>query len=133
MTHKGGCLCDTVRYEFDELVSPIAMCHCSMCRKASGSAFGVNASVSGFRVTAGREAITEYQSSQAKWRAFCSLCGSPLYARLDTKPEHIRVRLGTLDTPLEEKPQAHIYANSKAHWDAIADDLPQYPGREPGR
>ncbi len=131
--YAGSCLCGAVRYEFSALRSAITMCHCAMCRKASGSAFGVNATVAGFRVTAGQAAISEYQSSSGKWRAFCSRCGSPIYARLETKPEQIRVRLGTLDTALPDKPQGHIYAASKAQWDEIRDALPQYPGREPGR
>ena len=60
-------------------------------------------------------------------------CGSPLYVRLDTKRERFRVRVGRLDMPLSEKPEAHIFATSKAHWYEIADDLPRYPEREPGR
>ena len=43
-------------------------------------------------------------------------------------PFILRIRLGTLDTPLEGviKPQAHIFVASKADWDNICDDLPQF-------
>ena len=43
----------------------------------------------------------------------------------------MRVRLGTLDTPLGQGPQAHIYVDSKADWWEIRDDLPQYPEAPP--
>ncbi len=126
-------MCGVIQYSFAEFVSPVVLCHCSLCRKTSGSAFGVNASVTGFEVAAGRDAITEYASSPGKWRAFCSVCGSPLYSRLDRLPDRVRVRIGTLETPLAMKPQAHIFAGSKADWEEIADHLPQYEEREPGR
>ena len=36
---RGSCLCGGVRFEADEI--PImTSCHCSMCRKAGGGAFG---------------------------------------------------------------------------------------------
>ena len=49
----------------------------------------------------------------------------------DTQPEVMRIRLGTLDTPVTKPPVAHIFAASKAAWDVIHDDLPQYPERPP--
>ena len=57
---------------FNQFVSSITMCHCSICSKAPGSAFNGNASVEGFRITAGKDAIKEYRSAPGKWRAFCS-------------------------------------------------------------
>ena len=44
-------------------------------------------------------------------------------------PETYRLRLGTLDTPLEHKPTMHIFTAYKAEWESIADDLPQYAER----
>jgi hypothetical protein len=43
------------------------------------------------------------------------------------------VRLGTLDTPLKESPiVGHIFVGSKAEWDEITDDLPQFAERPTG-
>lgn len=47
-------------------------------------------------------------------------------ASRDAQPELYRLRIGTLDTPLQQKPSMHIFAASKAEWDCITDDLPQY-------
>jgi hypothetical protein len=35
---RGSCLCGGVRFEVDRAVGPFELCHCSRCRKASGSA-----------------------------------------------------------------------------------------------
>jgi hypothetical protein len=75
--------CGTVRYELLGRPGPLAYCHCSRCRRASGSAFGANVPVRARYLTwlGGRDAIAEYESSPGKFRAFCSRCGSPLYSR----------------------------------------------------
>ena len=131
---EGSCLCGAVRYRIEGDLGPIVCCHCSMCRKAQGTAFAANARVPGarFRIVAGEGALRAYRSSAAKERVFCGTCGSPLFSRRDGSDE-VRVRIGTLDTPLRARPTAHIHVASKADWWEIDDDLPRYPGFEPGR
>ena len=134
----GGCLCGGVLYTYDgELggaAGAVTVCHCVSCRKAQGYAVGVvPASADGFVVTAGAELIREYESSPDKKRAFCSLCGSPLYSRRDDRPEALRIRLGSLDNPPESLTvEAHIHTEGVPAW-AGPDDAPRYPGSEPGR
>lgn len=43
---KGSCLCKAVTYTLDEELSEMIFCHCSFCRKATASAYTVNAKVS---------------------------------------------------------------------------------------
>jgi hypothetical protein len=134
----GGCLCGGVRYTYEgELggaAGAVTVCHCASCRKAQGYAVGVvPASADGFVVTAGGDLIREYESSPGKKRAFCSLCGSPLYSRRDDKPDALRIRLGSLDDPPESLTvDAHIYTEGAPAW-AGSDNAPRYPGLEPGR
>ncbi len=134
MVLRGSCLCGAVRYEIDGALGPIVCCHCSMCRKAQGTAFGTNAPVeaSRFRIVAGADVLREYRSSASKSRSFCGTCGSPIHSRHDGRAE-VRVRIGTLDTPIEARPVAHIHVASKAEWDVIADALPQHAAFEPTR
>lgn len=130
MTMLGGrCLCGTVRFELHGKLGPLAYCHCSMCQRANGSAFGANAPVRARYLTwlSGREAISEYESSAGKFRAFCSKCGSPIYSRREAEPDSFRVRLGTLDGDPGRRAMAHFWVSSKASWFDITDDLPQYP------
>jgi hypothetical protein len=49
-----------------------------------------------------------------------------MYARLDSRPEMIIIRAGTLDVDPGLKPQMHIWVKAKAPWHQILDDLPQY-------
>lgn len=121
---RARCLCGDVRIEITGQLGPIVHCHCSRCRKASGAAFGSNADVRSryWNVVAGAERIREFDSSPGVKRAFCSRCGSPLYARMDAWPGLRRVRLGGLDGDPGSRPQAHLHVASKAAWDALADD-----------
>ena len=48
---------------------------------------------------------------------------------MPSKPEVMRLRIGTLSTPLTARPSAHIFATSKAEWEEICDDIPQYETR----
>lgn len=64
-------------------------------------------------------------------RVFCRECGSPIISRRDAMPDFVRVRLGTVDSPLAQSPSAHIYVGSKADWFEIHDELPQHPELPP--
>ncbi|MBU1691794.1 MAG: GFA family protein [Gammaproteobacteria bacterium] len=131
----GGCLCGAVRFEIDGPIRNIVYCHCSQCRKAQGSAFATNGIVraSGFRITAGEDVLTGYVSTPGQTKFFCKICGSPILSKSESRPDDVRVRLGTIDSDIEERPVAHIFATSKANWEEISGDLPQYEAWEPGR
>ena len=128
---KGSCLCNSIHYEIHGELGPKMMGHCSKCRKANGSAYAVNAVVKTdeFHFVKGKELVSEFESSPGVFRTFCKQCGSPLYSRRPSQPEMLRLRIGTLDTPVELKPIAHIFVGSKASWDEIHDDIPQYEER----
>lgn len=124
----GGCLCDGVRYEYDGTIEEISMCHCTMCRKAQGSAYVAASPVATARLrfTQGQELLKAYRSSPNKVRVFCANCGSPLYSARDDLPGVRRLRLGTVDTPFECRHAYHAQVGSKASWETIADGLPQF-------
>ena len=132
---KGSCLCGRINYEYSGELGPVTMCHCSQCRKSSGTAFATNsqADKSHFNIVAGKDYIKEYESSPGKFRAFCSNCGSPVYSRRESVPDKLRIRLGTLDTKIDEKPSFHIFVSTMADWHSISDELPKYSDFEPGR
>lgn len=126
--HKGSCLCGTVKYEVRGNLGPAIYCHCSRCRKATATAFATNAGVaaSDFVIIEGESALKAFNSSPGVHRFFCSNCGSPIISRRDTMPDVVRLRLGTLDTPLTAPPTGHYFVASKADWYEIRDDLPQF-------
>jgi hypothetical protein len=55
---------------------------------------------------------------------FCTRCGSRLYSRQRAKPEWVRIRVGTIDEPLNVRPAANYHAGSKCNWWEIRDRLP---------
>ena len=64
---------------------------------------------------------------------FCSICGSPIFSESIEQPDKVRIRLGTIESDIIEKPLAHIFTRSKANWESINDDLPQYEEYDPSR
>lgn len=64
---RGSCLCGQVTYQLDGGVELINHCHCSMCRKAHGAAFGsfLHATSEGFRWNSGEGLIERYQRVSA--------------------------------------------------------------------
>lgn len=129
--HKGSCLCGAVEYEISGPLRQIVYCHCSRCRKANGSAFGAVALVSApdFRIAKGEKSLRSYRNEAGVHRVFCGNCGSPIIGHRENAPEIVRLRIGTLDTPIEAKVSAHIFVGSKAEWYDIHDDAPQYEER----
>lgn len=125
---EGSCLCGHVRYRLTAEPGAFGYCHCTSCRKASGSAHAANAPVdrAAFELLQGQSSIREFESSPGKFRAFCSNCGSPLYAYLAATPDVLRIRLGTLDTPFTKQPQAHTWVSEKAPWEPITDAIPRF-------
>ncbi|HWK74276.1 MAG TPA: GFA family protein [Povalibacter sp.] len=129
--YQGSCLCGEVKYELTGEIGSGLFCHCSRCRKANGSAFAANAPIAtaDLRIVSGAALLKRFSTAEGVHRVFCSNCGSPLFSRRDHAPETLRLRLGTLDTPLTRGPQAHIFTASKAEWFEINDSLPQFPQR----
>jgi hypothetical protein len=124
----GSCLCGGVRYEVRGPLGRMSHCHCSMCRKAHGAAFGTYARVmrSDFAWLAGEARIVSYRSSPDVTRTFCGACGSRLQFITDRRPESFALAIGTLDADPGIRPSLHIFAASKAPWYEITDGLPQH-------
>ncbi|VAW99998.1 hypothetical protein MNBD_GAMMA22-1080 [hydrothermal vent metagenome] len=126
--YKGSCLCGTVRFEISGPINDIIMCHCSLCRKAQGSAYATNANVAtaDFKFICGENNLTDYESTPGQLKSFCKTCGSPIMSRQRSVPENIRIRLGSIESDITERPEAHIFVSSKANWDELNDKLPHY-------
>ncbi|NQZ07502.1 MAG: GFA family protein [Algicola sp.] len=128
--YKGSCLCGKIHYQVNAELSDFGYCHCVSCQKASGSSYGANAGLSrdSFSLTDHESHLREFESSAGKFRAFCSNCGSPLYAYLSKSPDVIRIRLGSLDTPFDKRCQAHTFVSENASWESIDNDadVPQF-------
>ena len=123
----GSCLCGGVRFELAGAPQFINHCHCSMCRKVHGAAFGsfLHADGQGFRWLSGHPQIENFESSAGNFRAFCKVCGSNVPV-LEEEGTHVIIPAGTLDDDPNVRPIVHIHTASKAPWFEIADALPQF-------
>src|SRR4029077_15903217 len=82
---RGSCLCGGIQFEIARAVGPFELCHCSRCRKASGSAFvaGLGVLRARFRLLKGGGRIRPLkpqipENPPAYRTCFCSRCGSPV-------------------------------------------------------
>jgi hypothetical protein len=129
---RGSCLCGDVAWEVSTPFHLMSHCHCSMCRKAHGSAFAtyVGTQAKGLRWLRGGESVGRYESSPGFHRAFCTRCGSVVPG--DPAGELAFVPAGTLDADPGLRPQGHIFVGSKAPWHEITDALPRFDVYPPG-
>jgi hypothetical protein len=124
----GKCLCESIAYRIEGELGPIFNCHCSKCRRWHGAAFRTRATIRREQFTwlKGEELLSRYHSSENVVKTFCSVCGSNLISTYDDSPEKFGIPLGGLDQAPSNKPEGHIFVNSKSPWHQITDDLPQY-------
>lgn len=133
--YQGACLCGEVTVEISGPISSIIHCHCSLCRKSSGTAFATNGFVqtADFAVLKGAEQLSQFAFKPGRLRHFCRNCGSPVYSSNAEDPTRIRIRLGILNTDISERPLSHNFYSSKANWEDLDADLPRYNSFELGR
>ena len=126
--NKGKCLCEKIEFSVRGEFGEVRYCHCSQCRRVSGTAFSANAKIKidSWELEKGRELVKEYEHKPGIYRAFCSECGSPIYARVEADPENVRVRLGSFETVEGVEITGHVWVSSKASWYSIEGSIPCY-------
>lgn len=107
-TRTGGCSCGRVRYRLIGEPFLVGVCHCTKCRKESGSMFAAYAKwpIAAFEVTG---EVETYEG-----RSFCPICGSRLFNLHDADVE---IRLGSLDdAPTGLTPTQEGWIVRREHW-----------------
>lgn len=126
---RGSCLCGSARFEVAPPFRSFRYCHCSRCRKATGSAFAANLFVepAQLRWISGEDALARFDLPGAEHFAscFCSRCGSPL-PRLTRGGSVVVVPAGSLDDDPAVRPEHHIFWDSRAPWFPSQDRLPRF-------
>jgi hypothetical protein len=124
---KGGCFCGTIRYEVSGNLVDARSCHCSQCRKIFSGAGSAYAELSGdadFLWVSGRDSLKIYASAGDWGISFCSNCGSTLAGMYKDKVHGLT--LGSVDGDPGVEIMKHIFVGSKAPWDHIGGNAPQY-------
>ncbi|NQZ32947.1 MAG: GFA family protein [Oceanospirillaceae bacterium] len=133
--YLGKCLCGVVTLQITGEITDIIHCHCSLCRKNSGTAFATNGFInaSDFNITSGTDNLSTFSFKPGRNRHFCSSCGSPVYSSNEQDPSRYRIRLGILESEIAERPISHNFVSSKANWEDLDAKLPRYDAFEPSR
>ena len=126
---NGGCLCGEVAYTVADEFLYSLMCHCSQCRRATGSAFKPFGGIERAKLKVTRGSIRIFGDVMTH-DAHCKICGSLLYSIVQ-EGTMAHVTYGTLIDAPGLAPQAHIHVASKAPWDTINDELPQHAAFPP--
>ena len=125
-TLAGRCYCGAVQYAVADEFLYAANCHCSNCRRTTGSAFKPFAGIERekLRLVEGAGGLMIYGSENAN-NTHCRACGSLLFSVVQDGAR-VHVAMGTLVDDPTIRPSKHIFVGSKAPWFTIADDLPQW-------
>ena len=126
---EGECNCGAVAYKADTESADVFICHCSICRKSTGSG-GIAVLIAGrekFKWIRGQDKITYWTKPGHDWHTyFCSACGSALPGENDDTNMYIPV--GTITVGQQRlKVAHHMYVDSKASWEIIGDAGLQHP------
>ena len=125
--YLGSCLCGTVKFEVQGSFESFYLCHCLHCQKDTGSAHAANLFSKSATLVwlSGADAVTSFTLPGTRHsKSFCKQCGSALP---NTLAEGLLiVPAGSLDTPVNILPDAHIFSSSKARWAVGLDDVPEF-------
>jgi hypothetical protein len=130
---RGSCLCGAVKYEVTGEPSRFFHCHCTRCRKATGTGHASNLFLqpASLKWLSGEELVRMFKLPEAKrfTNAFCVTCGARV-PRQAKDSDAVIIPAGSLDDDAPIRPQARIFCGSRATWSCADDPLPvhaEYP------
>ncbi|MCB1858128.1 MAG: GFA family protein [Gammaproteobacteria bacterium] len=130
----GTCLCKGVQFQLTGHLGIFQYCHCSRCRKFTGSTFSSNLLVlpEQFSWLRGEALVGRYELAEAKYFAtgFCTRCGSSL-PWLSQSGKVVIVPAGTLDSDPGIRPSQNIFCGSRAVWYQSPETLATYEDMPP--
>jgi hypothetical protein len=126
-SYSGSCLCGDIKFSVTGFSDNIANCHCTMCRKFHGAAFGTLTSVEGLNWLSGKEQLKDFVAPNGTTRTFCKECGSSLGFRVKgALLNNIEIAVSIFDDDIPITVDAQIYTANKANWCSLDDQLPAF-------
>lgn len=118
-TIQGACLCGRVRYRVRGPFDAFHLCHCSQCRRSTGSAHAANIFTSPDRLEwlSGEELVQRYTPDEPDVisKSFCRHCGS-LVPYTSLKSGRLIIPAGSLSDPPGITPDDNIFWRDRADW-----------------
>ncbi|MDC7248225.1 MAG: GFA family protein [Sphaerochaetaceae bacterium] len=128
MKHTGSCLCGSVTFTVEGDFDAFYLCHCSRCRKDTGSAHASNlfSSSAHLHWLTGEHLVRTYRVDRTEHsKSFCAHCGSAL-PTVQMDGTLLVVPAGSLDTEISIEASAHIFTGSRATWDEGLEKIPHF-------
>ena len=113
----------------------LAVCHCTECKRQSGSSFGMSLTVpkEGFRLTRG--AVKTFTRKADSGRevdcAFCPECGTRIYHEPRYREGAINIKPGTLDDTSWLRPEIQVWTCRRHEWVKLPSEWMTFE-RQPG-
>ncbi|HTE41351.1 MAG TPA: GFA family protein [Steroidobacteraceae bacterium] len=123
---NGGCQCGAVRYQVMGAPIVVALCHCSMCRRANAAPAVAWAMYSESQVQFTENGRQFYRSSPEAQRGFCPKCGTQISFTAEYIPGLIDLTVGSFDAPETLQPSLHYWDSKRLPWVKFADALPRH-------
>ena len=132
--YTGGCACGALRYEI--AADPMVMldCQCRQCQRESGTGHASHLTFPRAASNVEGEATLwdmVGDGGTVKRRAFCPVCGSPVYMTFPAMPDYFVVRAASLDDPSRYRPQMVTWTSAGFAWDRLDPDLPKFETMPP--
>ena len=132
MSISGKCLCGAISYSVGNPPALTGVCDCKNCQRQAGSAFSTLAGVplNELHIFGETKVYTDpdTQSGNTVKRFFCDKCGSPIYSAVQSSPDMVYLKTGTLDDTSAFEPQFHLWCDTKQNWVGIPEGVPAMPG-----
>lgn len=119
---NGECLCGQVKFAIEGELPNLYQCHCSLCRKATGSTSNTATFVNAdsFCWVSGQSKISAFQRPTGYRNDFCSVCGSLVPNKLKGT-DLMWVPAGLLNGVTASQISIHLHLSSSASWEAETD------------
>ena len=125
----GSCLCGSVQYRVTGDILGFQYCHCSRCRKFTGSAHAANLFTrpDDFEWLRGEDNVGTWMlDGEPNFpTAFCKTCGSSMPSMSSTGRYWVIPAGGLKDDP-QSRPTQSIFWDSRAPWYQQVADLPKH-------
>ncbi|WP_316014391.1 GFA family protein [Roseobacter sp. HKCCA0434] len=116
----GRCLCGAVRIVVDgSHVAAVSVCHCGMCQRSTGYAYG--SFVADAEAVTVEGAVATYASTPFSSRSFCPTCGSHLWLR-DNEAGEYELFPGLFPAAAEFPLVSEIYTDRRPAYVPLAGD-----------
>lgn len=132
---SGSCLCRSLSWNLkDTMLGQILVCHCTMCRRMSGSSQVPFVSLPRqpfWQQLEKSPTLSKFQATPDVTRYFCSKCSSFMFMHYHHEQDTMWIPMGTIaEFPsdwIDEQKDSHIFQQDEAEYLSALDKLKHFP------